>query len=73
VSIDHKVRYERANLDDLIEILTALEAAKFALLQTMDGKGGRTAHERFAFKIGFARGRLSRISSRLYEAGENAQ
>jgi hypothetical protein len=60
------------NLADLKEVEAALIEAHQALTRAMAGLGGAGERERFVFKVGFARGRLSRISSRIYGAGETA-
>jgi hypothetical protein len=64
---------DQANLDDLKDAEEALIEARQALARAMAGLGGgREEREKFIFKVGFARGRLSRITSRIYEAGETA-
>ena len=61
---------DQANLDDLKDAEEALIEGRQALARAMTGLGGRADRETFVFKVGFARGRLSRITSRIYEAGE---
>jgi hypothetical protein len=65
-----KTEDDRANLDDVTGAIQALEEAQDALLAAMTGKGP-AEREKFVFKVGFARGRLSRVSSRIY-GGLNA-
>ena len=60
---------DQANLDDLKDAEAALIEARQALTRAMAG-GGRAEREKFVFQVGFARGRLSRLSARIYEAGE---
>ena len=60
---------DKASLDDLKEIERAVIAARHSLISAMVGQG-QSARESFIFHIGFARGRLSRVSSRIY--GEDA-
>ena len=50
------------NLNDLCDVVKALTEAVNAL---RDGK-----REMFVFQVGFARGRLSRVSDRIYKGGE---
>ena len=62
---------DKVNLDDLKEIEEALIKAHQALARAMAGLG---QHERelFIFQIGWARGRLTRISERIYRGGDPA-
>jgi hypothetical protein len=57
------------NLNDIGDVVEALTAAVEALKAARAGlyPSGR---EQFIFQIGFARGRLSRVSERIYKAGE---
>ena len=55
------------NLADLKDVEAALIEAHQALTRAMAGIGGTGERERFVFKVGFARGRLLRISSRIYD------
>jgi hypothetical protein len=48
------------NLFDLGEAIEALESARDAL------RKGQDAREKFIFDVGFARGRLARVSDRIY-------
>jgi hypothetical protein len=57
---------DKANLDDIYEVEVALMEARHALTKAMTGLGGRGEREEFIYKIGYARGRLSRVSSRIY-------
>ena len=50
------------NLNDLGDVVKALTEAVDAL---RDGN-----REMFVFHVGFARGRLSRVSDRIYKGGE---
>jgi hypothetical protein len=61
---------DKASLDDIAEVEIALMEARHALTKAMTGLGGRSEREEFVYKIGFARGRLARVSSRIY--GERA-
>lgn len=56
---------DRLNFSDLSEIAAAVEEAQKALRMAMEGRG-RDAREQFMFHVGFARGRLSRVSDRIY-------
>ena len=58
---------DEANLADLKEVEAALIEAHQALTRAMVGVGVAGERERFVFKVGFAGGRLSRISSRIYQ------
>jgi hypothetical protein len=55
---------DNANLDDLRDIERAVMEARHALIRAMAGLG-RGERETFIFHLGFARGRLFRITSRL--------
>jgi hypothetical protein len=61
---------DRLNLADLKEVEAALIEAHQALTRAMVGLGGTGERERFVFKVGFARGRLSRVSERIYRGEE---
>jgi hypothetical protein len=64
---------DEANLADLKDAEAALIEAHQALTRAMVGLGGGAAdREKFIFKVGFARGRLSRVSDRIYRGGETA-
>jgi hypothetical protein len=54
---------------DIEEAIEALNDALEALLAAERG-ASRAQRERFVFKIGFARGRLSRVSDRIYAGPE---
>jgi len=56
---------DRLNLAELKEVEAALIEAHQALTRAMVGLGGAGERERFVFKVGFARGRLLRISERI--------
>jgi hypothetical protein len=56
---------DKGNLQDLHSAEQALIKAKHALQAAMVGQGPRKRDE-FVFNVGVARGRLSRISSRIY-------
>lgn len=58
----NKRERDRLNIADLEDAIKAVEAALEAI------QAGE--HEKFVFQVGFARGRLSRLSARIYEAGE---
>jgi hypothetical protein len=58
---------DEANLADLKDAEAALIEAHQALTRAMVGLGGAGERERFVFKLGFARGRLSRVSSRIFD------
>jgi len=64
---------DEANLADLKEVEAALIEAHQALTRAMVGVGVAGERERFVFKVGFARGRLSRISSRIYGPAKERQ
>ena len=55
---------DRPNLQDIEGAKQALEKARDHLEQAMVGKGPRS-REAFIFYIGMARGRLSRVASRI--------
>ena len=57
---------DQLNLADLEEIEAALIDAHQALTKAMVGLGVRAEREKFVFKVGFARGKLSRITERIY-------
>jgi hypothetical protein len=61
------------SLADLKDAEAALIEARQALVRAMSGFGGQAERERFIFKVGFARGRLEGISSRIHQAGEFAE
>lgn len=65
-----------ANLEDLREAEEALIKAHQALNRAMLGIGGaaagKRAREHFIFKVGFAHGKLSRVTERIDRAGERA-
>ena len=54
--------------DDRKDIEDAIEALNDALDALLEAERGASIaqRERFVFKVGFARGRLSRVSSRIY-------
>jgi hypothetical protein len=56
------------NLADLKDVEAALIEAHQALTRAMVGLGGPGERETFVFKVGFARGRLSRVSERITRA-----
>lgn len=60
-----KIEDDQANLADLTEIIKALDEAQDALMLAMQGRG-EGEREKFIFKVGFARGRLSKVSQRIY-------
>jgi hypothetical protein len=53
------------NLNDIGDAVEALTAARAG--------GGPGERERFIFQIGYARGRLLRVSDRIYQGGEAKQ
>ena len=55
---------DKQTLDDLHQIERAMIEARHALTKAMVGHGPRE-RESFIFNIGFARGRLARISERV--------
>ena len=55
---------DRLNLDDLAEVQKAVTDAMTALRAAMDGQGP-AERERLMWNVGFARGRLSRITDRI--------
>lgn len=65
---------DRANLIDVQAARGALERAEASLKALLDGtsRNKMKDHELFVFETGFARGHLSRVSDRIYAAGENA-
>lgn len=60
---------DKRSLDDLRQVERAVVEARIALTKAMVGQGP-PARETFIFNIGFARGRLSRISERIYAGME---
>jgi hypothetical protein len=56
------------NLNDIVDAVEALTAALEALKAARAG-GGPGERERFVFQIGYARGRLSRVSDRIDQGG----
>jgi hypothetical protein len=58
------------NLQDVEDVLAALIEARHALTRVIAGLGAPGDRETFIFKVGFARGRLSRVSERIYAGGE---
>jgi hypothetical protein len=60
---------DELNLADLKDIEEALIEAHQALTRAMIGVGAGE-RERFVFKVGFARGRLSRITDRIYRKAD---
>ena len=56
---------DKDNLQDLRQTEEALMKAKHALSAAMVGQGSRKREE-FVFYIGMAKGRLSRVVSRIY-------
>ena len=60
---------DKQSLDDLHQVERAVIEARHALTKAMVGHGPRE-RESFIFNIGFARGRLSRISERIYAGME---
>ena len=61
---------DKANLADLHRIEQAVLEAQEALKRAMVGHGPK-ARELFAFKVGFARGRLMRVVNRIYPAKDD--
>jgi hypothetical protein len=57
------------NLADLKDIEEALIEAHQALMRAMVGLGAGE-RERFIFKVGFARGRLERVTERIYRKAD---
>ena len=57
-----RARDDVENLNDLGDVVRALTEAVGAL------RAGK--REMFVFQVGFARGRLSRVSERIYQGGE---
>ena len=55
---------DRQNRADVQTVRQALEIAEEALRRAMEG-GPPRDREEFAFQIGFARGRLTRVSERI--------
>lgn len=55
---------DKGNLQDLRQAVAALVLAEEALTKAMVGQGPRQ-REMFIFQVGYARGRLSRITSRI--------
>jgi hypothetical protein len=60
---------DRENLADLQDVIEALKEAEQALEAVIDGVG-RGEREKFVFKVGFARGRLSLVTDRIYRGPE---
>ena len=61
--------FDKRNLADLREIRATLEMAEEALRKAMEGQG-QGQREMFIFHVGWARGRLSRVSERIFRPGE---
>jgi hypothetical protein len=55
---------DKLNLADVMAVADAAGRAEEALAKAMVG-GGQGEREQFVYEIGFARGRLSRISDRI--------
>ena len=64
-----KAEDDKASLADLHQASLAVKAAEEALKAAMVGQGPRL-REAFVFNVGFARGRLLRVASRIYAGGE---
>jgi hypothetical protein len=64
---------DHANLEALKDIEAALIEARQALVRAISGLDPVANRERFIFRIGFARGRLSRVSDRIHEGVERPQ
>jgi hypothetical protein len=62
---------DKMNLADIREARGALEAAEEGLRKAMEGQG-QDERERFIFHVGFARGRLARVSERIYRGCDDA-
>ena len=60
---------DELNLADLKDIEEALIEAHQALMRAMVGLGAGE-RERFIFKVGFARGRLERVTERIYRKAD---
>jgi hypothetical protein len=60
------------DMQDVQEAIDALHEALAALKAAGRAGAGRAERERFVFKIGFARGRLSRVSERIYAGPETS-
>jgi hypothetical protein len=60
---------DELNLADLKDIEEALIEAHQALMRAMVGLGAGE-RERFIFKVGFARGRLERVTKRIYRKAD---
>jgi hypothetical protein len=56
---------DQQNLADLKEARAALEMADEALRKAVEGQG-QGQREMFVFHVGWARGRLSRVTDRIY-------
>jgi hypothetical protein len=63
---------DQQSIIDINHVIAALEIALEALRKATEGQGGGQ-REQFVFQIGFARGRLSRVSERIYrpETGDD--
>ena len=61
---------DKQNLADLHQVELAVKEAQEALKSAIVGHG-RPARELFLFKVGFARGRLSRVVNRVYPAKDD--
>jgi hypothetical protein len=61
---------DEANLEDLKEIEAALLLAHQAVARGLAGRGREGDRETFVYHVGFARGRLSRVSDRIYQGGK---
>jgi len=55
---------DKASLQDVEQAIGALMKASHALQEAMVGRGPRS-REAFSFYVGVARGRLSRVASRI--------
>ena len=60
-----RARDDQINASDLTETAFSIEEAQKALRMAMEGKGPE-ARDQFVFHIGFALGKLHRISNRIY-------
>ena len=56
---------DKQSLDDLKDVERAVTEARQALIRAIVGQGPRE-RETFVFHVGVARGRLSRVESRIY-------
>ena len=61
--------FDKQNFDDLREIRAVLEMAEEALRKAMEGQG-QGQREMFIFHVGWARGRLSRVTERIFRPGD---